>query len=236
MYGRVKREWWLTLLLFFGLLSACTFNKPDNMQKEIEGHNRVIVVTRDELNREMERCRATVINRIVTEHGITDMSGFWEKSFNGHLPQKIIQQQALDTLVVFKVQELLLQERGLWPYANYPELLSDLKVTNENRTRMASEGDVIYGPVNYTELIFFDYLFSNAIIQLKKRLIKEGELIAEEKELWNHFKLLQNSIYKNGELYEDYTRQVYDDYVEKIYAEYITGFLTGIEVVLDDEK
>ncbi|WP_294080802.1 hypothetical protein [Proteiniphilum sp. UBA5384] len=194
-----------------------------------------VVITRDELNREMERCKASVINRIVTEHGITDMIGFWEKRYDGHYPREILQQQAMDTLAVLKVQERLLQERELWPYKHYSELLSDLDETNKERARIVSEGGVIYGPINYNELIFFDYRFGNAIIQLKKELAEEGELIIEEKDLLDHFNKLKGSIYKSGELYEDYTRQVRDDYVERIYASYIAELGKGVEVVFHEE-
>src|SRR5690606_8368420 len=107
-------------------------------------------VTRAELDREMQRCRASVINQIVDKYGVTDMTGFWEREYGGQTPLEIIQQRALDTLVVFKVQERLLAERNLWPYKHYSELISDLEKTNEARAKAAKEGAVIYGPISYT--------------------------------------------------------------------------------------
>ena len=180
-----------------------------------------IAVTSNELHREMERCRTMVINQLVTEHAITDMTGFWEKKYNGQTPLEMIQQKALDTLVVFKVQERLLEERNLWPYSHYSELISDLKKTNAAREKAAREGITIYGPINYTERAFFDYQFGNAIIRLKKQLVEEGTLVVDEEALLSYFDKLKDTVYQEGELFEDYTRQVRDAYIEHIYATYI---------------
>src|SRR5690606_8263974 len=133
-------------------------------------------VTRAELDREMQRCRASVNNQIVDKYGVTDMTGFWEREYGGQTPLESIQQSALDTLVVFKVQERLLAERNLWPYKHYSELISDLEKTNEARAKAAKEGAVIYGPISYTERAFFDYRFSNAVIRLKEKLVEEETL------------------------------------------------------------
>ena len=222
MIGQRKTRWgfvaMLTMLfIVIAVLVVLLATKDQDEINDIEG----MTVTLDELHREMERCRTKVINQLVTEHAITDMTGFWEKKYNGQTPLEMIQQKALDTLVVFKVQERLLEERNLWPYSHYSELISDLKKTNAAREKAAQEGTTIYGPINYTERAFFDYQFGNAIIRLKKLLLEEGTLVIDEKALLSYFDKLKNTIYQDDERFEDYTRQVRDAYIENIYAMYI---------------
>lgn len=193
---------------------------------DIEG----IAVTFNELHREMERCRTLVINQLVTEYAITDMTDFWKKKYKGQTALEIMRQKALDTLIVFKVQERLLKERNLWPYNHYSEFLRDLEKTNEAREKAAKEKATIYGPINYTERAFFDYQFGNAIIRLKKQLVEEGELLVEEEALLSYFDKLKNTVYQQGERFEDYTRQVRDAYIEKIYALYIIKQKKQVEI------
>lgn len=219
MVAQRKITWWLVAVLMVLPIAVLIifFVNRSAKNPEIDG----IAVTPSELKREMERCRTMVINQLVAEHAIADMTGFWEKKYNGQTPREIMRQNALDTLIVFKVQERLLKERNLWTYNHYSELLSDLKRTNEIREKAAKEGTTIYGPINYTERAFFDYQFGNAIIRLKKQLVEEGTLLIDESALLRYFDKLKNTIYQNGERFEDYTRQVRDAYIEKIYATYI---------------
>lgn len=199
---------------------------------EIDG----ITVTRHELDREMQRCRAVVINRIVNKHRITDMTDFWEKKYNGQTPVEILRQKALDTLMVFKVQERLLKERNLWPYSRYTELISDLEKTNDEREKAAKQGATIYGPVNYTERSFFDYKFGNAVIRLKEKLVEEGELVVDEEYLLQYFDELQATIYHQQEKFEDVRHYVRDAYIEKMYAVYIAEKAGKANIVLDESE
>lgn len=231
MVARRKIRWGIVAVLMVALIVVWTVFFVNSSAKnqeidEIEG----VAVTSFELNREMERCRTLVINQLVTEYAITDMTDFWKKKYKGQTALEIMRQKTLDTLIVFKVQERLLKERNLWPYNHYSEFLRDLEKTNEAREKAAKEKATIYGPINYTERAFFDYQFGNAIIRLKKQLVEEGELLVEEEALLSYFDKLKNTVYQQGERFEDYTRQVRDAYIEKIYALYIIKQKKQVEI------
>jgi len=211
-----------SLLLFIPMmlmkLSVVVAQHPEETIK-VNG----ISVAQSELEREIQRSRASVIGGIVKKHNIIDMTGFWERTYEGQKPTDILRQKALDTLVYFKVQEQLLNERNLWRYKNYAELLKDLETINKARTKAKQEGTVIYGPVNYTEQSFFDYQFSNAVIRLKEELVKEKVLQADEDKLKMQFEKMQKTVYKKDEKMESFRKQIHAAYVEEAYADFISN-------------
>lgn len=184
-----------------------------------------ISVTQKELDREMQRCRSSVISKIIKEYSLNDMTGFWERSYKGHTPLEILKQKALDTLVFLKVQEQLLKERNLWTYNAYAELLEDLEKTNESRNKAEKEAKIIYGPVNYTEQSFFDYQFGNSVIRLKEKLVEDGTLQADEDKLMMQFEKMKKTVYKKDEKIEDYRKQVHAAYIEETYTMYVNSLV-----------
>lgn len=238
MINQRDRKFWLPASVFMILLIAVlAMLFVNGAEEDKEGVAKIdgIAVTHHELDREMERCRASVINRIVKEHGITDMAGFWETTYSGQTALEILRQKALDTLVFFKVQERLLRERNLWAYNDYSELINDLAETNEVRAKAAKEGATIYGPINYSERSFFDYQFSNAVIRLKEKLVQEGELPVDEHRLSAHFDTWKGTVYQQGEQLEDVRHQVRDAYIEKMYTIYIAEKAAKADIALNKE-
>lgn len=126
-----------------------------------------------EVKREMVRCRALVMDRFIKTYQLQHLQHFWEKDFNGDKPLAVLRKKALDTLIYIKVQESLFKEYGLWPYHSRAALLEDMEEVNAIRTNMAAAGEVIYGPILFSETSFFDYHFSHATIKAKAKL-KQG--------------------------------------------------------------
>lgn len=141
----------MTRACFLFILVACLKQAPSaesNIVARVDG----LPIQKAELNREMTRYRAEV--------------------YAGHpvVPSEFLQKRALAALVKIKVQEIMLVKYQLWPYADYVALLNDLEQTNASRRKAASQGNVLYGPVVYDEMEFFDYRFSIAVIKLKQIL------------------------------------------------------------------
>lgn len=184
-------------------------------------------VAKEEVRREMRRYRFEVYNFVASKKG----------EINGAESIEILRKKAIDSLAVIKVQEKLLTERNLWPYKDYQEFLTDLHNSNNNRRKLSANGQVIYGPVEYNEQTFFDYRFSNALIQLKQKLVAEKLITITDDNLQTKFKKLQETVYKE----EKYTlsafaRQVKDAYIEEAYAALIKHYAQNAKRNLDLNK
>ncbi|HEY0670431.1 MAG TPA: hypothetical protein VGD22_19770 [Sphingobacteriaceae bacterium] len=166
----------------------------------------------------MMRYRFKVFNSITT--GIKQSGdNFWNSDERGIKPVMVLRKLALDSLVKIKVQEKLLRERNIWPYKSYSDFISDFHRTNELRKKALVNKQVVYGPVEYSEETFFDYRFSNALIQLKQQLLSEKVIVITDEELENQFKVMQKTHYaKEKYTLKAYERQVKEARVETEYA------------------
>jgi len=180
-----------------------------------------INITKEELQREMRKHRAEVYRLVMQKNGTKKLVGaFWQTSLvEGERALDILRKKAVRSLTVIKVQEKMLVERNLWPYTNYQEFLTDLKNTNDKRENAVKDNQVVYGPVTFDEQTFFDYRFTNALIQLKHKLVAEQIITVTQRNLEDKFKELQQTVYKKEkETLKDFTRQVTEAYVEEAYA------------------
>lgn len=159
------------------------------------------IVDEREYKREYDRHRSPIMIKYTKQ--LADKSKFlqsWQTPINGISPSQNLEDTVLYTLKRLKIQEKLLNKYGLWHYTNYEQLLKDMHQTNQNRKIAVAEGKVIYGPVEYSERTFYDYKFSNAIIQLKK-IIDGKEIIYADADLYNYFKekVLPRSNYEEAD-------------------------------------
>lgn len=185
-----------------------------------------ISIGKEEVQREMRKYRAEVYSLIADKNATTKAgTTFWEQQINGVKAIDILRKKAIDSLAIIKVQEKLLVERGLWPYKDYDEFLTDLKNNNENRRKQATNNQVIYGPVEYSEQTFFDYRFNNALILLKQKLVAENLITVTDNDLQNKFEELQKNVYKDEKYtLKAFTRQVRDAYIEDVYKTLINQY------------
>ena len=80
---------------------------------------------------------------------------------------------AIQRLVEFKAVERLAAENGLAAELDYPAFLRRWQAENERRRLAVAQGQVIYGPVQYSEFEYFQYLHSNLLIRLKDHFAKK---------------------------------------------------------------
>src|SRR5690606_14370133 len=196
-------------------------------------------VTKEEVQREMRKYRSEVYSLIANRNVVaTSGNAFWKaEKLDGMKGIDILRKKAVDSLAAIKTQEKLLIERGLWPYRNYQEFLKDLKDTNENRKKLVANAQVVYGPVEYNEQLFFDYRFTNALIQLKYKLVEDKLITVTEEDLQNQFKKMQKTVYKEEKYtLKAFTRQVRDAYIEDAYRILINKYSQKVKRDLDLTK
>ncbi|MGV3502958.1 MAG: hypothetical protein ACO1O1_04575 [Adhaeribacter sp.] len=180
-------------------------------------------VTQEELLREMRQYRSAIVALLPpsAKGGRTD---YWHTAEGGgEKPIVLLRKMALDSLARIKVQEQLLRERKLWPYDTYQDFLRDLHQTNAARRQSKQ---VSYGPLTYSEQGFFDYRFSNALIQLKQQLLAENVLAVTDQDLARQFAKMQRTVYQDEARYTlaAFTRQVKEAYLEEAYRNLVQQY------------
>jgi hypothetical protein len=197
-----------------------------------------MAITIEEVQREMRAHRAEVFNYITHQSPSNGSGDFWNtKRSNGVLPMVVLRDTAIYFLTLIKVQEKLLKERELWPYKNYQEFLEDMEQTNDRRKKAIEDKQVLYGPVAYTEQTFFDYRFSNALIQLKRKLVEEKLITVTDDDMRKQFEKMQKTVYQEEKYtLQEYARQIREAYIEVAYHDFIAQRIKNVKHTIDQTE
>ncbi|MDQ8005878.1 MAG: hypothetical protein REI64_13835 [Pedobacter sp.] len=186
-----------------------------------------------EVKREMLRSQAAVMNIFIKTHQLTDLKNFWKKDFNGISPIDELRKTALENLVKIKVQESLFKNNDLWPYFNHQALIDDMTAVNNIRKKMVEDGKVIYGPIVFSDLTFFDYQFSNAIIKTKDKLKKTLFNVSDSTLLLHLDKMKKGVFANNKESFEELKSRIETSYIDEKYQELVAAKITAAKVKIN---
>ncbi|WP_018757691.1 peptidylprolyl isomerase [Paenibacillus terrigena] len=126
--------------------------------------------------------------------------GFWTKAYDGEIPAEMLKKKALEDSVKIKVRQLLAKEQGVLQDVSYQGFLQQLEQENERRTQAINRHQVVYGPAQYDENTYWEYVQTNAALAVKRNM--------------------QQSIMQQG---ESALRSFYDEHREKRYR--TTGYV-----------
>lgn len=141
---------------------------------------------------------ASIYSYFKQKYNADDSENFWTQSFSGEIPIKKARKEALELVTRIKVQQMLAKEKGLLDYTSYQSFLKLLEKENSERKEAVSKGQVIYGPQQYGESEFFNYMFSNTLIKLKEKL-EEKELAVSEQEMKAYYNANRDKSFKREE-------------------------------------
>lgn len=121
-------------------------------------------VSDDEFNFYLEKNRTKIYQEFAGS-GMADLSSseFWDEDYlvSGKNPSEELKNAALDECVEARLIQSLALEKDLVTDIGYEAVLSSLSSENERRREVHAAGGVIYGPVEYTPDIYYDYFMSN---------------------------------------------------------------------------
>ena len=187
-------------------------------------------VAQAELDREISRHKSEVMNRLTQQYHLNDLSDFWSREFDGIKADDILKKTAWNALGSAIVQEQLVAGYGLWPYKNHKDFILNMEKVNAERQEMKTKGQVIYGPVLFTEQTFYEYKFSNAIIKLKDKLFPKP--IAENL-LLNHYEEMQKTVYTNTHYsFAEVRSRVETSFVDQAYNKLIADKLKNAQTTI----
>ena len=137
-------------------------------------------ITVREFQRVLYRKRAEVLRYFRQKHGARDEKGFWDRDHGGEVPIEKLRSITLDDCVRTKVQLIMACKHDLVEDASYAAFLSSLKRENARRKKAVANGEVIFGPIEYTEDTGFAHFFSRLLISLKRSFARKNLTITDE--------------------------------------------------------
>lgn len=213
----------ITIILLLFSMNVCFGRSSD---KGVTMTSKPLDVTKEELLREMLRVRWLAFENKDSANIRFDVAA-----------DALVRKKAIENLLVLKVKERLLKERGLWEYGDYDDFLKTLEETNNQRRKHMMEGKTLFGPTIFSEEIFYDYLMSNALIKLKRHLIAEGLIEISDADLEEQFAIMQKGIYEREKYtLKEYKRQVKDAVIELKFDQLIMDYVEDTQnLTIPDE-
>jgi hypothetical protein len=182
------------LALFLSTIPFSVLGLPDTaLVATVNGET----VTQREFMLQSGLLRPLVINDFRISGGAEYSSDFWSRKIDGKTPMEVLKRRTLDTLVKIKVQQIRAKKAGIVTDISYSGFLASLKTENDRRLNAKNSGKVIYGPVQYTEEVYYNYLFSNMVNRLKDYLAEQVFRLTDEM-LMETYDKEKDSLFRKG--------------------------------------
>lgn len=111
---------------------------------------------------------------------------FWQKDFNGETPTEYARRKALAECVRYKLQLILMKEKGLYDDINYSAFLKRYQQENKQKGSASGKKQIVYGPEKLEPEIYFSYVMNTGISKLKT-LMDGKELIVTDKNIRDYY-------------------------------------------------
>ena len=176
MNAKAMNRWlpfFMAFLLCVNMLTACSANgetDPYRTVGEIAGRP----VALGELQLFVDDVRQqtnSYFKRTYQLDSITDAE--WKQDFGGESPVDYAIQLAMEELVPYKVVEQKLVELGSQQDFSYEAFVNRWNQENEDRQQKQAAVEVICGPVQYTERVYYDYVNEAYREELEAQLYTE---------------------------------------------------------------
>jgi hypothetical protein len=142
-----------------------------------------------------KKCKASIIQDFQTTYKLKYDENFWNLSSIKPTPTEALKKKAFVSVVELKIQQELARELGLIQDFSYKTFLTNLQAENKRRFDALQNKQVVFGPEQYSEENYFDYLFTNLVIQIKKKL-SENTLGISDNQLRQIYEKRKNKLYK----------------------------------------
>nr|WP_285891165.1 peptidylprolyl isomerase [Paenibacillus pasadenensis] len=187
------------LLLPLAIVSAaCAGCGSDQPVFTVNGE----AVEKGEFELYTQKLRSGVIQHYTEQYGASFGKNYWtEKHGAPESPLEYIKKEALKQLVEAKLiqkqaQELKLEES--FDYASFPEKLES---ENERRQKALENNQPVYGPTQYSEADYYDYLTANLKLGLVRKLLADPVWSPDEAELKAYYEANKDAMFHRPNSY-----------------------------------
>jgi hypothetical protein len=105
---------------------------------------------------------------------------FWETRFGDETPLMKLTEMVVKELVNIKIIQQRAQQYGLLPDISYEAFLGRWQKENMRRKRAIEMKEVIYGPIQYSREVYYDYVNSNLSVDIFNRKLSRFSFQREQ--------------------------------------------------------
>lgn len=193
-------RYFLLLIIFF-LVTISTFSQPlvfdTTLVATIDGEP----ICAGEFNLISRKYKSIVIQEFRNNYNLNYDNQFWENHAYGISPAETLHKKTLEAIVQLKVQQLLAKKLGIVQDISFDGFIRTYELENKTRLEAKQNNKVIFGPTQYTQEVYYDYVFSNLVVKIKNRL-KNKDLKISESTLKSIYERDKDSLYRMN----DYVR------------------------------
>ncbi|MCD9026108.1 hypothetical protein [Cohnella silvisoli] len=188
-----KRRIGMMLLIVMTFTSGCTVKAENERSSDRTNVLEIVASVNGEPIRYgefamiMERKRSEAVRYFYDKYGAEDIAEYWTTAFGKETPIEWLKSAALDETARIKVQQIIARDEGVVKRIDYSDFRNDWIQENELRHKAEEKKELIYGPLQYDENVYYEYVFSNTVLQVKEKLRKrsntsvgEGERLYQE--------------------------------------------------------
>lgn len=121
-------------------------------------------------------------------------SAYRDRVGAGDISAETAMREALEDSVKIKIRQLIAQEEGVYPDISYEGFLQRLQQENKKREQAIQSGQVVFGPSQYSEEAYFEYVLGQTTLSVKRRLL-EQEWKPDEQALKRFYEANKNRLY-----------------------------------------
>ncbi len=170
-------------------------------------------VTKEEFLAISSGLRGSVYSDFVLKYGEAEDGDFWTTNFDGQIPREVLKKQTLEKIKKIKIEQILFKKYGLVDDISYQSFQKELQSENKRRKTAVAKNEPIYGPIQYNEKAYYDYLQEDREEKLKKKLIS-SDLSSTEEEIGKYYDNHKDELFCKSE----------DMNVEKISVSYLDSY------------
>jgi len=144
--------------------------------------------------------RAWTYNYFKEKYNVDDSKDFWTTQIEGEIPAEAAKSRTLEQLIRLKLEQGLFVENDILDDPSYKAFLIKLRDENNRRREAVSRKQVIYGPEEFDERGYYEYLQSNNLIALKS-VLSEKEWCCTDEDILEFYNQIKESEFKRAPTY-----------------------------------
>lgn len=160
-----------------------------------------------EYMQQLDKEKLMVIRDFQNKYQTGYSADFWTTDFEGRRPLDVLKERAKTVIVLRSIKKALAKEMGIIQKTSYKDFLKELDSMNQNRQAAVKAGEVIYGPVTYSEEMYRGYSLSLLENAVKAKMSTPGSTQEQVRAKYNALvreKINQAKVSINKKVYEKF--------------------------------
>ena len=164
----------LLVAIIVGIILFCSWEKESDISPDT-----VVAMVNDEPIVFAELCfvagdiRSEIVSYFYNTYSAEQSEDFWNRNFNGEVPNLKMYSLVFEEAVRVKTEQLMMLEYGITEDLSYNTFYEAFIAENKRRADALEKDEIIYGPKQYTEISYYEYLHNNRLLKLKAEINKK---------------------------------------------------------------